>query len=58
MPLINSVLMNVQEKLSKYLSFDLRSLTSWLKANGISDLKLELNGKRLYPTGSVKYLGV
>ena len=66
------------KQLKKHLNFDLRLLTSWLKANKISlnaskteilifrnprkqinyDLKIKLDGKRLYPSKSVKYLGI
>ena len=66
------------KKIKKYLNYDLKSLTSWLKANKISlnaskteilifrhpnkpinyDVKLKLDGKRLYPSKYVKYLGI
>ena len=66
------------KKIRKYLNFDLRFLSNWLRANKISlnaskteliifrhpskqlnyDLKVKINGKRLYESDFVKYLGV
>ena len=65
-------------RLNKYVNPDLRNLTYWLNANGISlnvkktelvvfkhqrkkldsPVKFRLNRKRLYPSKSVKYLGI
>ena len=44
---------NSIKKLNKVVSADLKHLVNWLNAN-----KISLCGKRLYPTKSVKYLGV
>ena len=66
------------KKIKKYLNFDLRFLSRWLRANKISlnaakteliifrhpikqlnyDLKVKIEGKKLYPSEFVKYLGV
>ena len=55
---------------NKLLNIDLRNVTNWLNANkislNVSKTKLiifkpkrkPLNGKRLYPTDLVRYLGV
>ena len=63
-------LSNSIKKLNKLVNADLKHLVNWLNANKISlankskqkklegDLKIKLCGKRLYPTESVKYLGV
>ena len=53
------------------MNHDLKNLANWLKANKTelalfispkkqldSDLKMKLNGKKLYETGLVKYLGI
>ena len=54
---------NSIKKLNKLVNADLKHLVNWLNANKISlklegDLKIKLCGKKLYPTESVKYLGV
>ena len=68
---------NLQETLGKRMSYDLRKLSMWLRANKLplniektelvvfwrqnaklnNFFKIKLDG-RLFPTGSVKYLGV
>ena len=62
---------NSIKKLNKLVNADLKHLVNCLNANKISlnvlkskqkklegDLKIKLCGKRLYPTESIKYLGV
>ena len=66
------------KQLKKHINRDLKTLTTWLKANKISlnasktefllfrhpnkpinyDLKIILDGHRLYPSKYVKYLGI
>ena len=66
------------KSINKLVSYDLKNLSNWLRANKISlnvgktelllftsskkkldcDLKIKLNGKRLYETDSAKYLGI
>ena len=66
------------KSINKQVSYDLKNLSNWLKANKISlnigktelvlftsskkqldcDLKIKLNGKRLYETDSVRYLRI
>ena len=57
--------------INKQIKFDLKKLANWSNANKIffniskielalfdRDLKVKLNGKRLYESDSVKYLGI
>ena len=57
--------------INKQIKFDLKNLANWSNANKIffnfskielalfdRDLKVKLNGKRLYESDSVKYLGI
>ena len=58
--------------IKNYINFDLKNLCNWLRANKIKllifrhpnkkidydDFKIKMNGKKLYTSKSVKYLGV
>ena len=69
---------NCVKSINKQVNYDLKTLSTWLKANKISlnvgktelvlftsskkqlycDLKIKLNGKRLYETDLVRYFGI
>ena len=58
------------KNLNKQINCDMKHLNNWLSANKISlsvektrkvlqdEIKIKLSGKRLYPSNSVKYLGI
>ena len=58
------------KKLNKFLTIDLKSFVNWLNAKklkwshlnlkekSLMIIKIKLSGKKIYPTVSVKYLGV